>query len=797
MTHQIKSPAVEEQQGQRLKKESFQSMQLNNSTTSNTNGGRFPFADAKNLGFYDELEKTAPSKHLSLNCMVELIRSPCSQVNKKDLPLITPYDGNAKTKEAAATAKYWASIVDVDGVAEDIHTAANRIRQMGYTGALLSFTTSSHGKDGKHHYKLIIPFGHGADVATAHALSNGLCLLLGADAAQSRIQQGFFAPNSHTLELPYEGIIDGLDNGYLTPDCQLYIEAMARFEQEEAKKLAKATAASLKPKPKAPALANSSGNIISLINAAYPLEGLLNNYGHKLQGKAWLSPNSNSGSAGGHILDGGRFYSHHGSCILGADNNDGHSLDAADVLCLYQYGGDYSAMVKDQASKLDPEGEKQRRRDYMAEQERLNQTVTISEQDAKAAETTVTAGLPPLPKELANLPSGLGAIQQYIHGTMAYPCMYTAGWGAISTISALAQTHITINSQRGLGLNEYWTALAHTGFGKEAMRDVLVDFVGLLKKKGARHNTRHTPIIEFSAPASKQGLHMLLENAPNHSVMLQADEFAEWLKSANRDANKYQALSYLMEAYTKAMRDIHPGRAVTGDYQTIQKPRLSVFATTTPSSFLSSINQQIAEAGAYNRMIVYLAPDKKPQKKYTGFCFNVPQQAYEVAEWIVGLEPTHMNMSDCAFRAYVKNDSQTAEPIKEADADLGARLSEQAIKMAALFALADKRVQITGADMDLAYKIRLGLYYRAKAAIDESGAISGNHESGKALEQLTGLFKTNKALYISQFDKRSRAFKGLSVAEQKAVIDALLSRGIAARVDGRPKIMKSMVYGEP
>ena len=129
-----------------------------------------------------------------------------------------------------------------------------------------------------------------------------------------------------------------------------------------------------------------------LFRSAYTVVGLLEAYGHKQRGKKWLSPHSSTKMAGGVILSNGRFYSHHGAdCPLSSDNHDGHSLDAAAMLCALKYNNDFAAMITAEANNLDADGQKARQREHMAELERqrdakLPVDFEVVEQDLKVPE---------------------------------------------------------------------------------------------------------------------------------------------------------------------------------------------------------------------------------------------------------------------------------------------------------------------------------------------------------------------------------------------------------------------------
>jgi hypothetical protein len=100
-----------------------------------------------------------------------------------------------------------------------------------------------------------------------------------------------------------------------------------------------------------------------------------------------------------------------------------------------------------------------------------------------------------------------------------------------------------------------------------------------------------------------------------------------------------------------------------------------------------------------------------------------------------------------------------------------------------------KRTEINADDMELAYKIRLGLYRRASSLVEQSGAISGSHETTKALDQVREVLKKGKPIYTSTLKARSRAYKALHINEQNAVIRTLIEQGDAEYLPDSKKII--------
>lgn len=545
------------------------------------------------------------------------------------------------------------------------------------------------------------------------------------------------------------------------------------------------------PPPELPsharAHAKASGqhdDVIGKFNQAHDIGALLDRHGYKRVGKRWLPPNSTSGVPGvvPRVYEGTQYISsYNGSDPL----NDGRSHDAFDIFRILEHNGDWGKAVKKAAEMLGISKSKRR--------------VPTAAAPAAPAPGNAVPALPPLPEALADLPDGLGFIQNWIVGRMTYPCRYVAGWNAITTLTAFAQTNFTVASQAGLGLNEFYMTLARTGFGKESMREPvpILSKAVLERARGATNVAQALPAIENSAPASAQGLHRALEIAGETkalpSVYMLADEFASWLRAVSargkNDGNQFQALSFAMQLYSKALGTAHPGRAVTNSYADIENPRFSIFSTTTPQAAFDSMSRDLAEMGAWNRFVTFLAPDEIPNKRYRGQVFKPCPDAVEFLHALLLRGPEHLQISDDAFDVYVQRDREQAEPIRQSDALMGGRLAEQAIKMAGLFCLSRGDSEINAEDMAGGFDIRLGLYQRAAAAAGVDGAMEGRHETAEALEQVRTALERHGRLYKSQLQSFSRKYRALPVRDRHAVLMAAFSEGWAAELEGSPHIL--------
>ena len=412
--------------------------------------------------------------------------------------------------------------------------------------------------------------------------------------------------------------------------------------------------------------------------------------------------------------------------------------------------------------------------------------------------------LPAYPDALLNLPGALGEVQQFIYGRMTYPSKALAGIATFATLTPFAQTNVTIKSRDGLGLNEYFMILAPTGFGKEDLRrpiEILDRLSDALHAEGTSGNLRGivrpaSPAILHAAPSSAQGAHQQLEQ--NRSTLWLADELAEWLKHSHRPGSHVQmALGYFMQAYTRATGWIHPGHAVTNQYEPVEHPRVSILATSTAEALLSTMTRDQADSGAYNRFVLFAGDQELPPKRYEGLTYEPEPAIVELVLFLKAQPPgTQVKFSKDGWEAFKRLDESLAEPIKRADGLLGGRLAEQAIKMAAVNALCDRRTEIGPDDLMLAFDIRIGLYHRAAALAAHEGSLDGLHETGEAAKQVEGLFQRKPGMHRSTAIKGSKKMQKLPVHLQKAVLDYLIDNGVCEPDEMKPAYLHSRIYSE-
>lgn len=330
-------------------------------------------ADAPRFPFYSRLKDTSPAKVLNLSDLLALSISPDTGP-KEQAACLTPFNATGKTTEHASAAPYWALVVDHD----DDNRSREEIEALynSWGCAWLAFTSASHQQEKKgviaNRWKVVIPLAAPIDSTRYGELCLGLALLNGTDEAQTRAAQVFFAPNRLHVAAPFDSI-DQTERPLLDATTNAHPLAGAAVERLHAAQDAKAAKAKTQPaKPRSVPVASAS--VIDMANAAYDLASVIEANGYKRIGRAWLSPQSGTGTPGVHILqspDGRqRLYSHHGpSDPLSSLNHDGHALDVFDVLLALEYGGDLSRAVADLANQLDAAGQKERQREHMAKLE--------------------------------------------------------------------------------------------------------------------------------------------------------------------------------------------------------------------------------------------------------------------------------------------------------------------------------------------------------------------------------------------------------------------------------------------
>lgn len=349
----------------------------NTAPDTNENGIQLTFTDKVNnnadklmFPLYVSSESQRANTFLSINDLVKLIKNP-SVGDKADAKLITPFYNQRKLKKHAVESNFNAIIIDHDHDDLTKQMLTNIYEPYGVN--YLAFTSSYHMQKNEkkpdapigNRWKVFIPLLEPIDCDLYAILASGITKHLGTDTSQSRVQQGFYAPNKLQDTAAYDYVIN-LDKAFLDARSEFepfVDDAVSAFEEMENAKFEKAQQAKAKPKKDNP----TDSKIIEMVNNSYCVKTILEHHGYKKKGNKYLSPQSESNIAGVVVFDEtNTVYSHHSaSDPLSNENHDGHSLDVFNLLTILEYDNDVKKAVRDEAQKLDHDGNKQRQREYM------------------------------------------------------------------------------------------------------------------------------------------------------------------------------------------------------------------------------------------------------------------------------------------------------------------------------------------------------------------------------------------------------------------------------------------------
>jgi hypothetical protein len=785
------------------------------------------YIDEKVLGYkFNQVKDTSSNIPYTWAMLKENIYTP-QELTKTAASCLAVQTSGKKTKDAVLLYDSfnccWIDIDDVHYSLDEVVSLVSDICSSSFI--VYSSASSCRDKKGKlqgNRWRVIILLEEEVDANTWLDIQKALCSLCDADKSATRVQQILFLPNNpFIIESDVEEQVRHYEYSVIEDKPLLNSQALPQKIKDEIardkkqikqQKLTQRIKQALKlAQNDIPRTSLSPPDVsgIDTINSFYNLHDTLLRFDYDYNGKAYGSPKTTTPD--GHGLyttkeSDERWVSFHGCDTMGS-YKDGVCWygDTFDVLVYWLYDGNVSLALKTELDLIDPDGQKSRQKEYMEQKNSFSVDDFETEKVEAKKDTGKAFVLPAYPEELLNLPYQLGEIQMFILNRMTYPSVATAGITALSTLTAFAQTNITIKSRDGLGLNEYHMVLAPTGFGKEDLRkpaeilddksDEVMTAEFFAKHKIGILTGLNNVRFSYSAPASTQGIHQILEK--NRSVYFLSDEFAEWLKLSHKDSTKQAALGYFMQLYTKALSIIEPGHAVTNKYKPVKNPRVSILATSTGEAMFETMTREQADSGAYNRWIMFVGEQELPQKIYDGLIYDPEDKLVDFIAWIKIQSDKIITFSKEGYAEFKKLDQEFAEPIKRNDALLGGRIGEQSIKFAALIALSDKRFVMSASDIRTAFNIRVGLYHRAAALIAHEGNMDGMHSTAQALKQVITVFEKSTSVYKSQLEKKSRKYSKLNLYERKAVVDALISQGVASQcANSRAVLVSHICRGE-
>ncbi|MDA7569669.1 helicase RepA family protein, partial [Emcibacteraceae bacterium] len=350
----------------------------NNNKSMPANENEFAINENHPIGMvFGSMQATKSQTSYTFKQLVNEANKPVS-IEKDKCRCLAVHSAGVKTQDAIIKHNemqtLWADLDSKDLSLEEIKQLLDGLEISCY----VTYSTSSSCRfkkgtvQGKR-WRVVIPLLEPVDLKTWLDLQQAITALTNGDSSAKRIQQILYLPNNPKVSTSdqrkgarqhYESFVkDEAPIDGFNPPKALQDEINRHHEKvNEAKKLAKVEL------EKRPIRIKGDDNIIEKINAAFNIKTILTKVGYDYNGKAYKSPNSTSGGYGLYVVENERWVSFHGcdntmglqtpSCLCG---------DVFDLIVHHQYNGNFNKALKELADKVDPEGQKQRQQEFMAE----------------------------------------------------------------------------------------------------------------------------------------------------------------------------------------------------------------------------------------------------------------------------------------------------------------------------------------------------------------------------------------------------------------------------------------------
>ena len=309
--------------------------------------------------------------------LINDVNEPVS-IEKDKCRCLAVHSAGVKTQEAIIKHNEMQTLwADLDSQDFSLGEVSQLVEGIGISCHVIYSTSSScrikRGTVQGKRWRVVIPLLEPVDLNTWLDLQLAIATLTNGDSSATRIQQILYLPNNPEVDPAdvmngatqhYESFVkdEAPIDGFNPPKALKDEINRHHKEVNEAKKLAKVEL------EKRPLRIKDDDNIIEKINKAYNIKDTLISFGYNYNSKAYRSPNSTSGGYGLYVVDNERWISFHGcddtmgfptpSCLCG---------DVFDLIVHHQYNGKFNKALKELADKVDPEGQKQRQQEFMAE----------------------------------------------------------------------------------------------------------------------------------------------------------------------------------------------------------------------------------------------------------------------------------------------------------------------------------------------------------------------------------------------------------------------------------------------
>jgi len=746
--------------------------------------------------------KNSPDKQystISFDEIVQLVKAPAAAQEKDDSQFFIPsgyiaYDGRTHSIQRER-GMFGMLVADIDKGSPELNQLVNAIKAVLGNCQMVVYSTNSATAELRK-WRALIPvmlpikgelYPAAQDILFERLAAQGIIC----DSSLDRTAQPVYLPNIAPTKRDSEGKPLFYEKALLLSSpkfdpSELLAEAQERVKLAEQARIEAAKLSEAKRKERQQKqLLSGKESVIDSFNAAHSIDSLLVKYGfvNRYGTEDWCSPLQSSD--GYPCRDFGDYWvilsesaKQHG---LGAVSASGVSYgDAWDLYVFFEHNLDHKRAWAEWSKQMARAGA-----------DALFDIIEIED----AVEKPVV--IDPL---LSNLPYQLGNMQTYICGTQIYPDAEFAALAAIQLSAHFAQRNFLVDNGMGLlGLHQYTISLAGTSAGKERLNAAMEKLKDAVLG-GSFNLEQHVGDVVGSLPASLQAMHLKI--TASRDITFINDEFGEWLASAasGKNPHRQETLGYLMSLYTKPTAKVEPPQSINGKYEPVSRPRVGVMGLSTAERMADVMTGAHGDSGAFNRFIFYIANAglySPENKRHRGFEFEPNEDLVEWLKWLSrnSKDDKMVTFTEDAINRMIAVDIEQLEPIKHSDPMFGGRLLEQAVKLAGLIALADRRMEVRVDDFELAVKLRLSMYHKARDWIDSIGGVSTSKPTTKALNQISEALARKGRMPTSRFSDVSRAFRELEVHQQRSVLKEIVDRGIAIRrANGRGEVYVTQEY---
>lgn len=383
------------------------------------------------------------------------------------------------------------------------------------------------------------------------------------------------------------------------------MQNLCPWDQTEHKKITK----------KARKVKKQDDGVIQQYNDKHSVGELLSYYGYIQKGRnRWLSPFSSTGLAGVITFDDGRAFSHHASDPWSCE----HSIDAFDLFCQMQHGGNLNAALD--AARLEfniPTN---------AELEEHGKSIAETILNRKKEERKKKV----LPKSILEIPGILQEVVDYYNATAKKPQPQFAVSAAL-TLGSVVMGRRFITDQDNYS-SIYIANLGKTSSGKEHPITVIE---AVLDKAGIAENLMGPPGYHSSG-----AIFSALMNSPCHLAII--DELGLHFQSTNLsgNSNKLDAQRVLMEAFGRLGGSLRPmaystmtltdSQKAKLEQSTIQHPAITILGMSTQDTVYDNISLDSISSGFIPRFVFVESVNGRQKSRRIG---NKPEFSPELIQW--------------------------------------------------------------------------------------------------------------------------------------------------------------------